>query len=158
MNATNSVSDWSTAAPPPQDPRRAVAYKRYQRPERPADDPPPDFLLLCATLGSMVGVVMKQRAVSWLCLLLAVSGAARARYGASGPAAVDSKQIAVALMAPIGSIATSYLSPSPEAIARARAAREAAKVEQKAVEEAAKAAVEGDSGGGDGWPEASADP
>jgi parvulin-like peptidyl-prolyl isomerase len=144
------------------DPRRVAAFKAYQRPKR-AEDPPPDFLLLLATLGSMVGVVMKIRPVSWLCLVLALSGAARARYGATGPAAVDAKQVAVALLAPVGGLATSYIAPSPEAIAKARAAREeaaaaaaaAAKTKQEA-EAAAAAAVQsggGDgSGGDDGWP------
>lgn len=106
------------------DPRRPSAFRKYERPQR-GEDPPPDFLLLLATMGSMAAVVLKQRAVSWLCLLLALSGAARARYGATGPAAVDAKQVAVAIMSPLGGLLTSYIAPSPAAVAKARAEAEA---------------------------------
>lgn len=139
------------------DPRRASAFKRYERPQR-GEDPPPDFTLLLATMASMAAVVLKSRALSWACLLLAVSGAARARFGATGPAAVDAKQVAVAIMSPIGGLMVSHFSPSTEAIARAREAKRQAApaaaagreggdgAAAAAAEAAAEAAVGGDAG------------
>jgi hypothetical protein len=160
--STSSAAAAAAAAAENDNPRKPSAFRRYERPQR-GEDPPPDFLLLVATMGSMGAVVLKQRALSWACLLLAISGAARARYGATGPAAVDAKQVAVALMSPIGGLMVSYISPSPEAIAKARAAKQAAAAaaaaggESEAAEAAeaaaAKAAAEAVGGDPGAWPE-----
>lgn len=168
MGKGSSGPSTSSAAAAANDdnPRKPAAFRRYERPQR-GEDPPPDFLLLLATMGSMGAVVLKQRALSWACLLLAISGAARARYGSTGPAAVDAKQVAVALMSPVGGLMVSYISPSPEAIAKARAAKQAAaaaaaaeggeagagSAEEAAEAAAAKAAAEAVGGDPGAWPD-----
>ncbi|KAG6548391.1 hypothetical protein Mapa_010170 [Marchantia paleacea] len=94
----------------PGDPRQPTAAKPYVHPVTNPVDLPPDYSSLLAVIFGAVGVMLRNKAGSWLALIFCVQSFVNMKN-----VETDLKQVVMALTFAVMGMVTNYLGPASKA-------------------------------------------
>lgn len=92
----------------PNDPRMPEAARKYVPPVLKPEEQPFDFSSMFSIMAGLIGVMLRQKAGSWVSLIFAAQALANMRNPEN-----DLKQIVCALTFAVMGIVTNYFGPQP---------------------------------------------